>query len=324
MLRWADVSTNHRKTDTMSSRHSLFIVLTIVFSAGLTPIAIRYTQAEGVPSIIILFIRLWLITVGLFPIVWLRYGDELRAMTVQQWALSLIAGFWLSMNLFMLFLSLEYTSVLVSSVLRRTTPALIVLPEIFLFGALFSRRFWMSLVMTLIGVVMVGVGGLTAIEAGANPLLGAGMASFGAVCFGIYLLIGRKLNNAIPPLVYSFVVFLSAGIVTTFFTVVTQTPVTGYSTNGYLWTIGVTILAQVLGHIPINIALQKFTATAMAIILQIGVVVSAVFALFLFGEIPSWLQLIGSVLVIMGVTITTIEQTQHTRKRNTKGVSAGT
>ncbi len=299
----------------MSTNRSIAIILLIIFSAGLTPIAIRYTQAEGVPSLVILFIRLWLITFALFPIVWIRYREELLAMTLRQWAFSLIAGFWLAMNLFMLFLSLEYTSVLVSSVLRRTTPAWIVLPEIFLFGVIFSRKFWLSLVMTIIGVVLVGFGGLTAIEAGSNPLLGAGMASFGAICFGIYLLIGRRLNNRIPPLVYSFVVFLSAGIVTTFFVGITATPVTGYSTAGYLWVIGVTILAQVLGHIPINIALQQFTATAMAIVLQIGVVLSAVFALFLFGEIPSLLQVVGSVLVIFGVTITTIEQTQHNRKR---------
>ena len=153
----------------MSTNRSIAIVLLIIFSAGMTPIAIRYTQAEGVPSLVILFIRGWLIVIGLFPIVWMRYRKELFAMTAQQWGLSLIAGFWLAMNLFMLFLSLEYTSVLVSSVLRRTTPAWIVLPEIFLFGAMFSRKFWGSLVMTIVGVVMVGLGGVTAIEAGVHP-----------------------------------------------------------------------------------------------------------------------------------------------------------
>lgn len=298
------------------------MVLIIIFSAGLTPIAIRITQAEGVPSLVILFVRLWLITFALFPIVWVRYRQDLYNLTLKQWGLSLIAGFWLAMNLFMLFLSLEYTSVLVSSVLRRTTPAWIILPEIILFGAIFSRKFWFSLVMTIVGVILVGFGGLSAVEAGTQPLLGAGMASFGAVCFGIYLLIGRKLNNDIPSLLYSFVVFLSATIVTTFFIIFTQTPITGYSATGYLWIVLVTILAQVLGHIPINIALQTFTATAMAIILQIGVVLSAVVALFFFGEVPSVIQVIGSVLVIVGVTVTTIEQTQVHRKRQSDAVLA--
>jgi len=301
-----------------ASRRTILIVLIIIFSAGLTPIAIRLTQAEGMPSLVIVFIRLWLISFGLFPIIWMRYREELLSLTLRQWALSGIAGFWLAMNLFMLFLSLEYSSVLITSVLRRTTPLWIVLPEIILFSAIFSRRFWFSLVITLVGVVMIGFGGLTAVEGGSDPLLGAGMALFGAVCFGIYLLIGRNLNNAMPSLLYSFVVFLSSAIVTTILIIITDTPITGYTLNGYLWTLVVTILAQVLGHIPINIGLQIFTATAMAIILQIGVVMSAIIALFLFGEIPSIIQVIGSALVIAGVVMATIEQAQREQKRKKK------
>lgn len=304
------------------SRRTIIIVFLVIFSSGLTPIAIRYTQAEGVPSVVILFIRLWLISFALFPLVWMRYREELLSLTWRQWGLSAIAGFWLTMNLFMLFLSLEYSSVLITSVLRRTTPLWIVLPEIVLFSAVFSRRFWGSLVITIVGGIMIGFGGLTAIEAGSNPLLGAGMASFGAICFGIYLLIGRNLNNKIPPLLYSFVVFLSSSIVTTFFVIMTDTPITGYTASGYLWTFLVTILAQVLGHIPINMALQIFTATAMAIILQIGVVVSAIFALFLFGEIPSVIQIVGSALVIAGVVIATVEQAQGQQKRKSKTLYA--
>ena len=71
-----------------------------------------------------------------------------------------------------------------------------------------------------------------------------------------------------------------------------------------------TILAQVLGHVFMNLSLQHFTATAVAIILQVGVVLSAVIALFVFGEIPSLLQVVGSALVIYGVVVTTMEQTR--------------
>ena len=298
----------------MPNQRGFLIVLTLVFSAGVTPIVIRITQDEGMPSLVIVLIRLWLISFALLPLIVTRYRRALRRLTLRQWLLSGVAGFWLAVNLFLLFLSLEYTSVLITSVLRRTTPLWIVLPEILLFGLVFSRRFWLSLLLTLVGVVLVGVGGISAIEAGSAPLLGAAMAFCGSLCFGIYLLIGRQLNNLIPSLLYSFVVFLSAAAVTTFFVVITGTPVIGHPPGGYVWTLIVTVLAQVLGHIFINLALQIFTATAMAVILQIGVVVSAVIALFLFGEVPSLLQVIGSALVIYGVIVTTIEQAQHRRK----------
>ena len=75
------------------------------------------------------------------------------------------------------------------------------------------------------------------------------------------------------------------------------------------------VLAQALGHIFMNLALQFFTATAMSIVLQIGVVVSAVIALFTFGEIPSLVQVFGSALVIYGVIIATVEQGKTRWKR---------
>lgn len=294
----------------MRNKRGLLIVLVMIFSAGVTPIVIRITQSEGMPSLVIVWIRLWLVSIGLAPLIWTRYRKDLARLTRRQILLSIIAGFWLSLNLLLLFAALEYTSVLMTSVLRRTTPMWIVLPEIILFGVVFSRRFWLSLFVTLTGVTMVGLGGLSAIEAGSEPLLGGAMALCGSFCFGAYLLIGRQLNNLIPPLLYSFLVFFSSALVTSAFVIITATPVIGYSLNGYLWSIVVTILAQVLGHVFMNLSLQHFTATAVAIILQVGVVLSAVIALFVFGEIPSLLQVIGSALVIYGVIVTTREQTK--------------
>ena len=235
-------------------------------------------------------------------------------MTARQVLLSGVSGFWLALNLLLLFVSLEYTSVLMTSLLRRTTPLWIVLPEILIFGVAFSRRFWLSLPLTLLGVALVGLGGLSAIEAGSDPLLGGALALIGSLCFGAYLLIGRQLNNVIPPLLYSFLVFFSAALVTSVFVGASGTQVTGYSAQGYLWVVIVTILAQAMGHLLMNLALQHFTATALAIILQVAVVGSAVIALFLFGEIPSLVQIIGSALVIYGVVIATVEQTRASWK----------
>ena len=212
----------------MLDKRRFLILLTIVFAAGVTPIAIRITQGEGMPSSVIVVIRLWLVTLGLLPLVWSRYRRQLLRLTRRQWLWSAIAGFWLAVNLLLLFVALEYTSVLMTSLLRRTSPIWIVLPEIVLFGVVFSRRFWLSLVVTVIGVALVGFGGLSAIEAGSDPLLGGALALGGSFCFGAYLLIGRQLNNIMPPLLYSFLVFFSAALVTSVFVALSRTPLVGY------------------------------------------------------------------------------------------------
>ena len=49
----------------------------MIFSAAVTPIAIRITQNEGVPSLVIVLIRLWLVSLALLPWIWLRYRREI-------------------------------------------------------------------------------------------------------------------------------------------------------------------------------------------------------------------------------------------------------
>lgn len=300
-----------------STQKSILIALTVIFSAGVTPIAIRINQAQGMPSLVILFIRLWLITIGLFPIVWIRHRDNLLSLTRAQIAMGAIAGFWLAINLLMLFFALEYTSVMITSVLRRTTPLWIIAPEIFLLGATFSKRIWWSVGVTFAGVILIAIGGSAGVDAGSHPIIGASMASFGAICFGIYLLIGRKLSDTMPTFLYSWLVFLSAAITLNIIILFTRTPIIGYSASAYMWALIVTFSAQILGQMVINIGLKSFSATAMAIILQVGVVLSVVIAVILFAEIPTIPQGIGSVLVVIGVLLATIEQNQ----RKTKSIS---
>jgi len=95
----------------MLDRRRLLIILTMIFSAAVTPIAIRITQSHGVPSLVIVLIRLWLVSLALLPWIWLRYRREVSSLTARQVLLFGISGFWLALNLLLLFVSLDYTSV---------------------------------------------------------------------------------------------------------------------------------------------------------------------------------------------------------------------
>ena len=289
----------------IKTRKSSLIILSLIVSTGLTPIIIRLTQQEGMPSLVIILFRTWLVSLGLLPVVWKYYQRELMELTASQILLCAFAGLWLVFNLFSLFFALENTSVLVTSVLRRTTPLWIVIPEIILLGVSFTRRFQLSLFLTFIGVLFITLGSLTGIESGANPLLGAALACFGAISLGIYLIIGRKLSASMPSLVFSFIVFAWAALISSFIIWSMRLPILGYTAGAYVGTVLITIVAQILGHIVINAGLKYFSATAMSIILQIGVVSSAIMAFFILGETPTFIQVIGSMLVIMGIILIT-------------------
>ena len=286
---------------TVAPLRAYFILLVIIFSAATGPIVIRATQNAGVPSLYIIATRLILTSLILAPFALKNDQVPLKALERRDWLLLFVAGVVFSINLLMLFFALEYTSVLVTTVMRRTSPLWVIWLEVVFLSAVFSRRVWWGLLLTLAGSVIVGLGSGSATEAGSQPILGASLALFGSVSMGLYLLLGRFLRYKLSWLTYSWLIFTAAAFFVTLMVFLTRTPISGYSTEGYLWILLVTLVSQFMGHIPINIGLRYFSATYLSVVMQTAVIVSAILAFFLFHEIPSPWQVVGSVTMMAGV-----------------------
>lgn len=279
--------------------------LLVTLSAAATPIAIRNAQLQGVPSLYIITVRLIVVSLVLFPLVRYRHWPALQQLERRDWAFAIVAGFFLALNLLLLFVSLEYTSVLVNGVTRRTSPLWIIWLEIFFLGATFTWHIWAGLFLALGGSILVALGSTGATTPGSNPLLGALLGLLGSFCIGLYMLIGRKLSSKLPSLAYSWVVFTAAAVVAIVYAVIRQVPFSGYSWLGYVWVVVVIIIAQFIGHLSINVGLHYFPATTMSIFMQLSVAISAVLAFFALGEIPSPWQIVGSVFIAAGVLLAT-------------------
>lgn len=279
--------------------------LLVVLSAAATPIAIRNAQLQGVPSLYIITVRLITISLVLFPLVRRRHWPLLQQLEPHDWQLVTIAGIFFALNLLLLFVSLEYTSVLVNGVTRHTSPLWIICLEIFLLGAIFTWRVWGGLFLALSGSILVALSSSGAVNPGSNPLLGAGLGLLGSFCLSFYMLIGRNLSRKLPSLAYSWVVFTIAALVALLFALIRQTPLWGYSLLGYAWVIVVVIIAQFVGHLAINAGLHYFPATTMSLFMQLSVALSALLAFLTLGEAPSLGQMIGSVLIVAGVLLAT-------------------
>jgi drug/metabolite transporter (DMT)-like permease len=275
----------------------------IIFAATTAPIFIRFAQYAGVPSLSIISMRLILGAVILTPVVWRQHRTVLKKISVEDWLWVAAAGAIHALGLFCLFFALENTSVLVNSVLRRTSPLWTIVLEILLLHAVFSRQVWIGLALTLAGSGLVAFGGVNVVEVGTRPFLGASLSMINAVLLSVYLIIGRKLRHKLPFLAYTWVLFAFAALVATAFVILTGNTLLGYSSAGYMWVLVVTVVAQLIGHLPINFTIRHIQATHLSVLLQISVVASAVMAFFYFDEIPTWLQVAGSIVIIAGVSI---------------------
>jgi drug/metabolite transporter (DMT)-like permease len=278
------------------------------FTVAAAPIFIRLAQQEGVPSLSIISMRLILGAVLLTPFALSRHSADIQAMTRRQWLISITAGAIHALGIILLFYGLQYSSILINGVMRRTSPIWSIMIEVAFLGMVFHRRMWLGLLATLVGSFLLVYGTAGAIEPGSAPVWGGILSAGNAVAFSIYLIIGRMVRNELPFLAYTWVLFTSAAVVALIIAIVTQSSFLGYTPLGYFWIVIVTLVSQIIGHLSANYAVRHYSVTYLTVIMQVGVVLAAVVAFFVFGEVPSLLQIIGSIIILGGVAWVSLRQ----------------
>ncbi len=279
-----------------------------ILAAAATPIAIRFAQIEGVPSLAIIFIRLLLASTLMLPVILTRYRPALRALSPADWGWTIAAGASHIMGLVLLFFSLEFTTVLINSVLRQTSPLWVLVLEVLLLHTIFRRRVWLGVLLAITGTLVVGLTGVHETTAGRSDLIGGGLALLNAFFIAAYLILGRKLRGKIPFFAYSWVIFVTAAVIAGVVILATGTSLFGYSAAGYIWVIIITFSAQFMGHLAINASLHHFPATVLSVLMQSSVILSAVLAFFSLGELPTLWQITGSLIILGGVVLVTLRR----------------
>ncbi len=285
-----------------------YVVIFVGFFIGATgPILIRLALSEQIPALVITAYRQIFSIMFLTPLVLTRYRHELRLLAPRDLAFAGLAGILLAIRFYLMFEAFNNTSVLITGVLNGSGPLWVALAEVAFLKAALNRNIWLGLGLTLLGGVVIGLAGFDPGSAlGQNPALGVIFALTSAFLSAFYLNIGRAIRGRISFWPYLWLVFLFAAITSVVATLAVGLPLTGYSTQGYIWLILLTITAQLVAHGAINYALGYISATFVSISGQIGNVISVILAFFIFSELPGPLHIIGGVIITIGVIIATL------------------
>lgn len=274
-------------------------------------IFIRFAQQDGMPSLFIAGGRLLLAALLITPITLRRHWDEIRALSRRDWILALVSGLFLALHFALWTTSLEYTSVLISVTLVTTTPIWTALLELFVLRSRLRLMLLIGLVVTLVGGVMIGIpneASAATPPAGNNLLLGASLSIAGAMAIAIYLIIGKSVRSRLVLLPYIWIVYGSAGLMLLPVVVVQGANAGGFSTTAWAALVAMALVPQLIGHSTLNYAVKYISATYVSIATKLEPIGSAILAYFLFTEIPSNWQIIGSVIILIGVTVASIER----------------
>ncbi len=283
------------------SKLGLLYVCIAVFFFSTSPIFVRWSQPFS--SIEIAFWRLAIATVlvaamGLLS----RQRLLLRRQKLPRF---LLFGLVTALHFIFYIGSLSFTTIAHALALVYTSPIFVTL-----FSALFLReplppRKYLSIGVAIIGIaIMVGFQpNYTACSlsgTGHCMILGDGIALLSGLCFAIYSIAGRSERDRHPLFRYTTNVYGFAAL--------WLLPITLFLAFGHSYPLGAIgavvalgVLPLGLGHTLYNAAVRRVHATYANLIATQEVTGGIILGIFLLGEIPSPVTIIGVVITLAGI-----------------------
>lgn len=275
-------------------KHPMIMIVVGVLGISLSSIFVKYSQA---PSAVTAAWRLLWTVLLLTPVVIGKASvrQELSKTPGRLVWLSICSGLFLAIHFVLWFESLQHTSVASSTTIVCTEVVWVCLGFcLFLKGKL-SGKAIAAICVTLFGSVLIAVSDS---NSGAG-LYGDILALLAAVA--VYTLIGRVVREKLSTTVYTYMVYTACGAVLLATCVAQDSGLFAYGWSAVIVGLLLSLFSTILGHSIFSWCLKYFSPSFVSASKLCEPVVAAVFASFLFGELPGWLQIIGGILILGGV-----------------------
>ncbi len=281
------------------------LVAISIFAWSFGPICVRFAFQYDLPPTLVAFGRMITGSVMFAPYIVYRGQREIRRMPARSRWLAVAAGALFGMNITLMATSLTHISIMINQALIATIPIWVAVFEVTLLKGQLSRAIWSGIIVALGGGLAVAFAsaGAPAISEDGNPGLGVLLAAISACSAALYITIGRKVRSSTSFIPYIWLVYTAGAAVTLLIIAFTRVSLVGYDIRGYLWVLLLAILAQIIGHGVLNFVLKYVSPTVITVTAQIMPALAAFWAFVIFSEIPTSWQVLGSALLLLGVTI---------------------
>jgi len=269
----------------------LFVgIIAISFSA----IFVKWTSA---PVSVIGMYRLLLTIAGMTPFLFL-YRSELRSIPGRDWLLLGASGVLLALHFLLWMGSLRFTTVASSTVLMTLEPILVMIGALFFFRERITKGAAGAMGVAVVGAVLIGWGDF---RISGDALLGDVLSVLGTIAVVGHMLLGQALRGRISSFVYSYTVFLAAGVSFVAYNAALGYDFVGYASNDWLIFVLMAAVPTVFGHLLFNWLLKYSGATTVSMAVLGEPVGASLLAWWLLGERLTTVQAFAGTLLIAGV-----------------------
>lgn len=268
-----------------------FGIICISFS----PIFVKLADAS--PSVCA-FYRIFFAWICLLP--YCLYKNNLK-MDGKDIRLAMLGGLIFAADIALWNQSIKMISATVSTLMANLTPVWVGLISYFILQKKTGRLFWIGTGIAITGmVVLIGLSNLLYLQLNIGFLF----AIAASILYAIYILTTSDILKRINTLPFMFYNMLAGGIFLLALCLLLDNELFDFNLKTWGSLAGMGILCQLVGWITINHAIGRLESTTVSITLLSQTVVACILATFILDEILELKEIIGSIIVLCGITIT--------------------
>lgn len=278
------------------------IVLLGVAGVSLSAVFVRWSTA---PSLVLALYRMAFSALLLLPLALARRA-EFRDLRRRELFLSLLSGAFLGAHFTCYFESLRWTSIAAAVVLVDTEVLFVALASALILKKKLSRRAWMAVLLAFGGSAAVALAGASG--GGGTALRGNLFALAGSVCMAVYTMLGAVCRRRLSTTVYTTLVYSAAAAAVLAAALAGGQPLTGWGPVNLLAGLGMAVFCTLLGHSVFSWGLKYLPPAFISTAKLLEPVFASVWGLFLFGERPGGLVLLGGAVILLGIALYSREE----------------
>ena len=278
-------------------KHPMIMIVVGVLGISMSAIFVKYSTA---PSAMTAAFRLLWTVIFMSPVVIGKkeIRQELATLDKKKVCLSAVSGVFLAIHFVLWFESLQHTTVASSTTIVCTEVIWVALGFcIFMKGKLKGKAI-LAIAITFAGSIVIAFADSAS---GGVHLYGDVLALLAAIAVAIYTLIGRIIREKVSTTVYTYVVYSACAFVLVLTCMVQGYAFYDYGISAIIVGALLAIFSTILGHSIFSWCLKYFSPTFVSASKLCEPLVAAIFAGFLFGEVPEIPVFVGGAMILGGV-----------------------
>ncbi|AGF56262.1 MULTISPECIES: DMT family transporter [Clostridium] len=294
----------------MNNSHKFIHYLLLFFGVLAISTSAIFVKLSAAPTPIIATYRLLFSTLMILPVVIFnkKYILEIKKLKFKQLGAVFSSGIFLAIHYILWFESLRYTSVASSTVLVTMQPLFAFIGSYFFFGEKLKKLSLFGGLLSILGSCIIGLGDF---QIGGIALLGDLLALLAAGVITAYFLIGQSIRQELSLVVYVFICYLSSSVFLIGYSVILGYPLIGYQQSDWLCFLGLAFISTILGQTVLNWLIKWLNASTISMSILGEPVGTCILAYLILGESISYNQILGSIIILLGIGIFLIGKTRR-------------